>query len=194
MILIIAWVTGRKWRRWRHLSSFWDYYWKFLVFVVGASIFFGAHSLCKKKRRRRKKGLLSGTYSSIGGRRTWSRRTARLEFPGNLRTSQAGILELRTILKITVNNSHATHRTQSTSSSSTCRRKENKRFWKRLSPHVPRAACTRLLHARIPYTCMVAHSYDRTHLTIPRLSLKLVVEHKIWDRASQIFASRWSWK
>ena len=57
-----------------------------------------------------------------GGRRTWSRRTARLEFPGNLRTSQAGILELRTILKITVNNSHATHRTQSTSSSSTCRR------------------------------------------------------------------------
>ena len=30
-------------------------------------------------------------------------------------------------------------------------------------------------------------SYNRTHLTIPRLSLKLVVEHKIWDRASQIF-------
>ena len=52
------------------------------------------------------------SYSSIGGRRTWSRRTARLEFLGNLRTSQAGILELRTILKITVNNSHAPHRTQ----------------------------------------------------------------------------------
>ena len=51
-------------------------------------------------------------YSSIGRRRTWRRRTARLEFLGNLRTSQAGILELRTILKITVNNSHAPHRTQ----------------------------------------------------------------------------------
>ena len=44
-------------------------------------------------------------YSSIGRRRTWRRRTAWLEFLGNLRTSQAGILELRTILKITVNNS-----------------------------------------------------------------------------------------
>ena len=51
-------------------------------------------------------------YSSIGRRRTWRRRTARLEFLGNLRTSQAGILEFRTILKITVNNSHAPHRTQ----------------------------------------------------------------------------------
>ena len=46
-------------------------------------------------------------YSSIG-----RRRTARLEFLGNLRTSQAGIFELRTILKITVDNSHAPHRTQ----------------------------------------------------------------------------------
>ena len=113
------------------------------------------------------------SYSSIGGRRTWSRRTARLEFPGNLRTSQAGILELRTILKITVNNSHATHRTQRTSSSSTCRRKENKRFWKRLSPHVPRAAWTRLLHACwcAPHTvhvhgCTLLRSYSPYDSTI----------------------------
>ena len=46
--------------------------------------------------------------------------------------------------------------------------------------------CTVHVHVAAPCTCMVAHSYDRTHLMNPRLSLKLVVEHKIWDRASQI--------
>ena len=55
-------------------------------------------------------------YNSIGRRRTWRRRTARLEFLGNLRSSQAGISEFRTILKITANTSHSTtatpHRTQ----------------------------------------------------------------------------------
>ena len=97
--------------------------------------------------------LLVLVYSSIGRRRTWRRRTARLELPGKFKNISGWNFGVKNDFE---NNSHAPHRTQDLL---------------RVGEWQPNAC---------------------THF--PRLSLKLVVEHKIWDRASQIFASRWLWK